>query len=133
MSTGWSIHNASYLRYTALNHRQKVKSLYKRCLENLRDHAFPDRPKWRYEAVLCRQQFEEHRNEKDMRKVKMMMAETEHQLFLKRHPQPLYYTFSPNGIYFERELDSPDLMLDWWHPLGLYQSLCICLLNFYPI
>jgi NADH dehydrogenase (ubiquinone) 1 beta subcomplex subunit 9 len=71
----------------------------------------------RYKFALIRAEFEEHRHVKDMRVAKMLLEEGERKLFLNRHPQPKFFTYSPGGVCFERYYEYPDIHLDLWHPL----------------
>jgi len=107
---------ANYLKRDLITHTRRVQSLYKRTLRN--EEAFlMERHDIRYKMVLIRAQFEEHRHVKDMRVAKMLLEEGERQLFLRRHPQPKYFTHSPGGVCFERYADYADFHLDFWTPL----------------
>lgn len=82
-----------------------------------------------------RQRFEENRNIVDERKALKMVEDGEKELFENQHYQPrlckissLMSDFnvqfgvisgpnSPGGVAFGREVDLPDWLLDYWHPL----------------
>ncbi|XP_063217213.1 NADH dehydrogenase [ubiquinone] 1 beta subcomplex subunit 9 isoform X2 [Bacillus rossius redtenbacheri] len=72
---------------------------------------------FRYRAILHRQRFEEHRDEKDMRRAAQLLAAGEQELFEKQHYQPLRFPKSPGGTAYQREVIPPDWVLDYWHPL----------------
>ncbi|KAI8432812.1 hypothetical protein MSG28_013758 [Choristoneura fumiferana] len=83
-------------------HSQRVCNLYKRALRNL--EAFYDRRNvYRYQAVLLRERFDKHAKETDLRKAVQLLKEGEEEL--------------PGGVAFEREVEPPDWVLDYWHPL----------------
>jgi NADH dehydrogenase (ubiquinone) 1 beta subcomplex subunit 9 len=72
---------------------------------------------YRYQAVLMRDKFEKNRNLKDQSQIQLLMNEGEKELFLKQHPQPRKFANSPGGVAFEREVEPPDWIVDYWHPL----------------
>jgi len=107
---------AQYLRRDFISHTRRVQSLYKRLCRN-EESWLEDRHEVRYHFSLIRAQFEEHRHVKDMRVAKALLQEGERQLFLKIHPQPKKFTYSPGGVCFERYFDYPDWHADYWSPL----------------
>ncbi|RVE51669.1 hypothetical protein evm_003641 [Chilo suppressalis] len=97
-------------------HSQKVCSLYKRTLRNL--EAFYDRRNvYRYQAVLMRERFDKNAQVKDMRVATQLLKQGEEELFLQQHPIPRKFPLSPGGVAYERVVQSPDWVLDYWHPL----------------
>lgn len=88
-----------------------------------------------------RARFEENRKVKDMAKAAHLLAAGEQELFNTQHYQPIkcklclelvYSIFillmcfniykhivanSPGGCAFERDVEPPDWVLDYWHPL----------------
>ncbi|CAG9792745.1 unnamed protein product [Diatraea saccharalis] len=97
-------------------HSQKVCSLYKRVLRNL--EAFYDRRNvYRYQAVLMRARFDKNAKETDMRKAVELLRQGEEELFSQIHPLPKKFATSPGGVAYERVVQSPDWVLDYWHPL----------------
>lgn len=52
-----------------------------------------------------------------MREAKRLLEEGEKELFLKQHYQPKKFAKSPGGVAYAREVDPPDWVLDYWHPL----------------
>lgn len=85
-----------------------------------------------------RQRFEENRNVTDMAKAAQLLAAGEQELFNTQHYQPIKRKFqqcrkkqnsinlclifiieanSPGGCAFERDVEPPDWVLDYWHPL----------------
>ncbi|XP_049790413.1 NADH dehydrogenase [ubiquinone] 1 beta subcomplex subunit 9 [Schistocerca nitens] len=99
-----------------VSHTRKVCSLYKRALRNL-ESFYDRRPAFRYQAVLLRHRFDENRNVKDMREARVLLEEGERELFMKQHYQPKKFARSPGGVAYAREVEPPDWVLDYWHPL----------------
>lgn len=52
-----------------------------------------------------------------MRIARKLLAEGEQELADKQHPQPFAFANSPGGIAYGREVELPDWVLDYWHPL----------------
>ncbi|XP_075149628.1 NADH dehydrogenase (ubiquinone) B22 subunit [Haematobia irritans] len=99
-----------------ITHTRRVQSLYKRALRNC--EAWYDRREiYRYRAVQLRQRFEENRNVSDMAKAAKLLAAGEQELFNTQHYQPIKQANSPGGCAFERDVEPPDWVLDYWHPL----------------
>ncbi|XP_052842602.1 NADH dehydrogenase [ubiquinone] 1 beta subcomplex subunit 9-like [Drosophila gunungcola] len=98
-----------------VSHKRQVCSLYKRALRNL-EAWYDRRTDYRYRAVLLRARFDENRC-KDMAEGVVLLACGEKELFETKHYQPRFFTNSIGGIAFEREVECPDWMLDFWHPL----------------
>ncbi|XP_008545664.1 NADH dehydrogenase [ubiquinone] 1 beta subcomplex subunit 9 [Microplitis demolitor] len=96
-------------------HAQKVCSLYKRALRNYESWIFLQTD-YRYEAVLLRARFDKNKDIKDLRVAKQLLKEGEAELEKIIHPSPLYFADSPNGVAYEREVEPPDWVLDYWHP-----------------
>ncbi|XP_028176886.1 NADH dehydrogenase [ubiquinone] 1 beta subcomplex subunit 9 [Ostrinia furnacalis] len=97
-------------------HVQKICSVYKQTLRNL--EAFYDRRNvYRYHAVQMRVRFDEIVNEKDFRKSQEMLKLAQEELFLTQHPIPKKFPLSPGGVAYERIVNPPDWVLDYWHPL----------------
>jgi len=71
---------------------------------------------YRYQAVLLRARFDEHKDEVDMIKAKKLLQEGEQELQLKAHPQPFKWPDAPGGVAYGREYTIPDWILDMWHP-----------------
>lgn len=108
----------SYLQTSALSHARKVRTLYKQSIRTLQSYyeSF-DRYEFRYQAVLMRARFDEHKDEKDLRKAKKLLLDGQRELFLKTHPQPVKFPDAPGGVAFQRTSPPPDWLLDVWHPL----------------
>ncbi|GFQ85564.1 NADH dehydrogenase 1 beta subcomplex subunit 9 [Trichonephila clavata] len=105
-----------HLQTTLKSHAQKVCSLYKRALRN-ELNKYDDRWLYRYHAVLLRARFDEHKDEKDLRKAKVLLEEGEKELEEDLHYQPVKFSYSPGGINYGRTVPIPDVVLDFWHPL----------------
>lgn len=52
-----------------------------------------------------------------MRRAKYLLEEGEKELFSKIHYQPIKFANSPGGSAYGREVEPPDWVLDFWHPL----------------
>ncbi|XP_053443579.1 NADH dehydrogenase [ubiquinone] 1 beta subcomplex subunit 9-like [Nycticebus coucang] len=98
-----------------LTHQQKVLRLYKRALCHLELWCI-HRDKYQYFACLMRAQFEEHKHEKDMRKVTQLLREAE-EFWYRQHPQPCIFPDSPGGTSYERYecYKVSEWCLDDWH------------------
>ncbi|GAB6026737.1 hypothetical protein CHUAL_013243 [Chamberlinius hualienensis] len=106
----------SHLTTELVSHSQRVCRLYKKAVRNMESyHSY--RLNLRYHAVLLRARFEAHRDEKDMRKAKQLLYDGEEELFQNMHPQPKKFAYSPGGVAYAREVEPPDWVLDYWHPL----------------
>ena len=105
-----------HLQVAVKTHSEKVCSLYKRALRNLWS-LHDDKWELRYHSVLLRARFDEHKNEKDLRKAKVLLQEGEKELKENMHYQPLKFSFSPGGINYGRAVSTPDWVIDYWHPL----------------
>ncbi|RWS07364.1 NADH dehydrogenase [ubiquinone] 1 beta subcomplex subunit 9-like protein [Dinothrombium tinctorium] len=112
-----SVNNANYLITSALTHKQKVQSLYKRAIRNIEDWNHPFRAEARFQSILMRQRFDANKNIKDMREAKRLLAEGEKELWDNMHYAPYKFPYSPGGVCFERYYETNDLVLDYWHPL----------------
>ncbi|KAH9515527.1 ndufb9, NADH-ubiquinone oxidoreductase [Bulinus truncatus] len=107
----------SYLQCSVPSHARKVRSLYKQAVRLLQAYYEPnDRYEFRYQAVLMRARFDEHKNEVDLRKAKKLLLDGQKELLLKTHPQPYKFPDSPGGVAYQRTSPPPDWLLDTWHP-----------------
>ncbi|KAI9575868.1 hypothetical protein GQX74_005640 [Glossina fuscipes] len=98
--------------------------LYKRASRNL--EFWHDRS---YRTLLLRKRFDDNRNVKDVAVAACLFEEGEKELFNTMHYPPLksklekkcFYTElsikQPGGGVFEREVELPDWVFDYWHPL----------------
>ncbi|KFM67398.1 NADH dehydrogenase [ubiquinone] 1 beta subcomplex subunit 9, partial [Stegodyphus mimosarum] len=105
-----------HLQVTLKTHAQKVCSLYKRAVRNAWS-TYDDRWLYRYHARLIRARFDEHKDEKDLRKAKQLLEDGERELWENLHYQPRKFSYSPGGINYGRVVPVPDWVLDYWHPL----------------
>ncbi|XP_011553236.3 NADH dehydrogenase [ubiquinone] 1 beta subcomplex subunit 9 [Plutella xylostella] len=116
MKTVFKIKMAQVPVYGLASHARKVCSLYKKALRNL-EMYYDRRHVYRYQAVLMRERFDQNAKIRDMRKATELLKAGEEELFLIQHPIPKKFTYSPGGVAFEREVEPPDWVLDYWHPL----------------
>ncbi|XP_045503239.1 NADH dehydrogenase [ubiquinone] 1 beta subcomplex subunit 9 [Colias croceus] len=95
---------------------QKLCSLYKRTLRNL--EAYYDRRHvYRFQAVLCRERFDQILALKDQQEFNRRLQEEEDALFAIIHPIPKKFPNSVGGVAHNRVVTPPDWVLDYWHPL----------------
>ncbi|XP_040583599.1 NADH dehydrogenase [ubiquinone] 1 beta subcomplex subunit 9 isoform X2 [Lepeophtheirus salmonis] len=100
---------------TILTHAQRVCRLYKRALRTIEDYEH-NRLEARFQAVQMRDRFEKTRKEKDLRVLAAILEAGEREHFEKKHPIPFKFLNDPGALAFERTVDSPDHVLDLWHP-----------------
>lgn len=110
-----------YLKRETISHTRKVCSIYKRMC---RDQEFwiDDRFECIFKKLQIRAEFDRNKNIRDIREAKALLDSTEHKfLTYQIHPyhkfgQPLH-PYSKEGIAYGRNLESPDYVMDWYHPL----------------
>uniref|UniRef100_A0A0A9W0G0 NADH dehydrogenase [ubiquinone] 1 beta subcomplex subunit 9 n=1 Tax=Lygus hesperus TaxID=30085 RepID=A0A0A9W0G0_LYGHE len=107
---------ASHIPTKVLNNKQKVLSLYKRALRNLESWN-GWRLDYRYQAVLMRARFDENRNIKNEKKIAELLNDGEEELFRRMHWQPKKFANTIGGNNYGRAHETPDWVLDYWHPL----------------
>lgn len=71
---------------------------------------------YRYDSVILRARFDANKNIKDLRTAKELLRKGEEELEGVRHPAPMYWAESYEGVAYEREVECPDWVLDYWHP-----------------
>merc|ERR1712189_107415 len=54
---------------------------------------------------------------KDLRLAQKLLDDGEKELFNYMHYQPRKFPLSPGGVAYEREVNPPDWVLDYWHPM----------------
>lgn len=89
--------------------------LYKKAIRHL-ESWHVDRIEFRYHAVLMRARFDEHKDEKDMKLAFKLLEAGEKEFWERQHPQPYIFIDSPGGTRYERNIPSPEWVLDNWHP-----------------
>lgn len=72
---------------------------------------------FRIQAVLMRDRFDKNKDIKDMRYAAYLLQEGEKELFSCKHYAPMTFPESATGGAYGRECESPDCVLDYWHPL----------------
>ncbi|CAN7939266.1 unnamed protein product [Ixodes hexagonus] len=106
----------AHLVTRVVSHKFQVCSLYKRALRNLEAWCV-ERDDYRIQAVELRERFENYRHIKDLRIAKDLLEKGEEELFEKAHPQLYHPPLGPGGVAYGRVVESPDWVLDYWHPL----------------
>ncbi|GMT27518.1 hypothetical protein PFISCL1PPCAC_18815 [Pristionchus fissidentatus] len=96
----------------ALSHRQKVQRLYKRALKEVDNWYGGNNLEVRYQKVLLRARFDANKDEKDTRKSQLLLADGCRQVWEKRHFKPFRFALDPGGSSYDRERESPDVLLD---------------------
>lgn len=71
----------------------------------------------RYEAVLLRQRFDENQKIPDARVAKQLLLAGEEELFKSSHWDIKQFPDSPGGIAYQRHIEPPDGVLDYWEPI----------------
>ncbi|XP_063369754.1 NADH dehydrogenase [ubiquinone] 1 beta subcomplex subunit 9-like [Cydia amplana] len=101
-------------------HSQKVKTLYKtamRLLESYHVAKFVTR----YHQVILRAEFDKNRAVCDPKEQRRLLWVGQHEVFQKKNPlPPARFPYSlglAGGVAYGREIDPPDWVLDYWHPL----------------
>lgn len=111
---------ADYLKRELVSHTRRVCSLYKRMYRDIRyweDDFFESR----FKQLELRREFDKYKDIKDIRKGKAILEEATERFTQKIHPvhalgQP-WHSFSKEGIAYGRNVESPDWVMDNWHPL----------------
>lgn len=98
------------------SHTRRVLSLYKRALRNLESY-YHQREVYRYYAVHLRQRFAVNKSVQDKGAANHLLESGEKMLDKYLHSVPKKFALSPGGCAFEREVEPPDWVLDYWHPL----------------
>ncbi|MFH4984253.1 hypothetical protein AB6A40_010962 [Gnathostoma spinigerum] len=96
----------------ALSHRQKVCRLYKRCLREVDNWYGGDILEVRYQKVLMRARFDANKDVTDIGKAQLLLADGCRQIWEKRHWKPARFPLDPLGSSYDRERESPDVILD---------------------
>ncbi|EFN61439.1 NADH dehydrogenase [ubiquinone] 1 beta subcomplex subunit 9 [Camponotus floridanus] len=106
----------AHLPSELVSHSQKVCSLYKRAIRCIRDwnHKIEN---YRIQAILMRERFDKNKDIKDMRYATYLLQEGEKELFSNQHYHPMTYPNSASGGAYGRKGETPDCVLDYWHPL----------------
>lgn len=81
----------------------------------------PDFFEGRFKKLILRSQFDEHKNIKDVRAAKALLIKTEEKFKDDINPYhasgQTFHAFSKDGISYGRVLESPDYVMDYYHPL----------------
>lgn len=112
--------SADYLKRELISHTRKVCSLYKKMSRDI-DFWEDDFLEGRFRKLVLRAEFDKYKNIKDMREGKRILEMGEKKHFDLSHPihvhgQPLH-AYSKEGIAYGRNLESPDYVMDHYHPL----------------
>ncbi|CAL4120454.1 unnamed protein product, partial [Meganyctiphanes norvegica] len=83
----------------------------------LKELAFNSLHMFRYQAVLMRDRFDKNKDVKDLRLAQQILDDGEKELFSYMHYQPRKFPLSPGGVAYEREVQAPDWVVDYWHPM----------------
>ena len=112
----------SFLNRELVSHTRKVQALYKKMC---RDVAYweEDYFEVKFKRLQIRREFDKNKAIKDVRVARDLLTRTEEDFTENvMHPNHRYdfrpwHPFSKHGISFERELESPDYVMDFYHPL----------------
>lgn len=110
-----------YPKRQLMSYTRRVCSLYKKMRRDQEFWYNDDFFEARFQCLLIRAEFDKNKNIKDIRKGKAILEAAEKKFHDDIHPyhakgQPLH-PYSKEGIAYERELLSPDWVVDFWHPL----------------
>lgn len=112
--------NRWYLKTELISHTRRVCSLYKRLIRDC-EFQSEDFFEVRYKKLLIRAEFDKYKKIKDLREAKALLEKGEQYLFRTIDPfhgnSPPKHPFSKEGISYQRQLESPDYVMDWYHPL----------------
>ncbi|TKR96990.1 hypothetical protein L596_010924 [Steinernema carpocapsae] len=92
--------------------RQKVCRLYKRALREIDNWYGGNTLEMRYQKVIMRARFDANADGNDTRKSQLLLADGCRQLWEKRHCKPFRFPLDPGGSGYDRERESPDVILD---------------------
>ncbi|XP_031838079.1 NADH dehydrogenase (ubiquinone) B22 subunit [Nomia melanderi] len=99
-----------------ITHSQKVCRVYKSAVRAVEDW-YIEKDKFRYEATLLRQRFEQNRHIKDARVAKKLLLDAESEILRKRHYTPRRFPDSFGGPLYKNWIHPPDSALDFWDPV----------------
>ena len=109
-----------YLARELVSHTRKVCSLYKRMVRDI-EFWEEDFFEGRFKKLLVRAEFDKCKNIKDMRQAKALLEDGEEKFRYSQHPSHLHgpplHAWSKDGIAYGRNLESPDYVMDYYHPL----------------
>lgn len=111
----------NYLTTELVSHTRRVCSLYKKMWRDV-NYWEDDFFECRIKRLQLRASFDKNKNIADMREAKALLIKTEEKFkWEQQHPahfhgQP-WHPFSKEGIAYERNLLSPDWVMDYHHPL----------------
>lgn len=111
---------ADYLKRELVSHTRKVTGLYKAMCRDI-DWWEDDWFEARFKRLQLRAKFDMNKNIKDIRLGKALYEKTLKEHEENMHPyhargQPIL-PFSKEGIAYQRNLESPDYVMDWYHQL----------------
>lgn len=110
-----------YLKRELISHTRKVCALYKHMSRDL-EYWDIDLFEVRFKKLLLRQKFEQNKDIKDMRQAKAIYQAAKEK-YEKQDIHPYHahgqtwFPFSKEGISYGRDLESPDSVMDVYHPL----------------
>ncbi|NP_001165792.1 NADH dehydrogenase [ubiquinone] 1 beta subcomplex subunit 9 isoform X1 [Nasonia vitripennis] len=99
-----------------VSHSRRVCNFYKRVLRHIESTVYC-LDEVRYESVLMRAKFDENKNIKDLRVAKLILLNAEKELDDQRHWSYKKFPESPGGCAYQRVVEPPDWVLDYWDPM----------------
>jgi len=105
-----------HLQFKPVSHATNVCRLYKAGIKVIRSDYF-NIFEQRYHMCILRKRFDDHKDIKDFRVAKALLAAGWEEHDYKRHYQPFSFPESDGGVMFERMDPCVDHHLDSWHPL----------------
>lgn len=111
---------SNYLVRDLVSHTRRVCSLYKKMLRDI-DWSETEFFEARFKKLQLRAEFDKHKNIKDMRAAKALLEATEQNFLRTMHPYMAnnieWHPYSKEGIAYQRNMESPDYVMDAYHPL----------------
>ncbi|KAI8432772.1 hypothetical protein MSG28_013731 [Choristoneura fumiferana] len=102
------------------SHSQQVCTLYKTAMRLIESY-YVARFVVRYHQVILRKEFDKNACECDPKEQRRLLRVGQHEVFSKKHSIPgAKFPYSQGlaaGVAFAREVEPPDWVLDYWHPL----------------
>lgn len=110
-----------YLTRELVSHTRRVCALYKKMSRDIQ-YWEPDFFEARFKKLQLRQKFDSYKDIKDTRQARAIYEAAEKKFRLQdihvyhAHGQPLH-PYSKEGIAYGRNEESPDSVMDFYHPL----------------
>lgn len=105
-----------HLQREFISHARKVCSLYKKAARDIEAWE-NDFFEVRFQKLQLRKRFDDNKSIKDPRVAKRLLLQGEEEHESICHDQPPIKPYAKDGIAYGRNLESPDAVMDAYHPL----------------